>query len=524
MAWSSGLVAIYIATLMITYIISKTWITDFHSINDFHSQAGLINWWIHSACILGFLILIPRSKHFHLVIVGFTIFFKNFRVGQLQPLDFENEEFGLAEIGDLSSKNILDAMTCVECGRCQDLCPAFNSGKLLNPKALALNTRDTILDKKDILIGNAIEKEALWQCTSCGACEANCPVGVEHLPILMGIRRSEVAESKFGKDQATLYNSLENQGNPWGISPSIREDFIEAEKLPIFDENKDYLYWVGCAGYMDPSAQDAVRATQKVLDAAGISYGVLPTESCTGDTARRTGNEFLFQMMAEANIENLNDHKVKKIITGCPHCLQTIGQDYKDFGSKFEIEHTSTFISGLMDDLPHGAAQSNEVVFHDPCYLGRYQNEYNSPRQLLADAGSKVLEAELNKEKSFCCGAGGGLMFLGEEAEPRINHLRTEQLLETGAKTVAVNCPFCKIMMNDAVTAKDLGNVEVKDVVEIVAQTIEVVYQAIEKELLELNDAGLLQGKTAKSLVESNEIYARVQDVEYVLNRMDITQ
>jgi Fe-S oxidoreductase len=418
------------------------------------STAGRVNWWVHMSVILAFLALIPASKHFHLVLSPITVFLKSPVLGTVPNLDFEKEEVGLERVKDLGSKSVLDAMTCVECGRCQVNCPAWGSGKELNPKTIILQTQAALLEgSRDKTLVDVYTDKVLWQCTTCGACENQCPVGIEHLPILIGSRRGLVSNGGAPGYLGGVYNHLERRGNIWGLGYDQRQKFIDAAGLEIFDPLRhQVLVWLGCAGAFEADYQNSMRALFDIMRARGVAFGVLSKERCTGDPAKRTGNEYMFQELAKGNIEALESAKPMTILTSCPHCVKTIGDDYKQFGYHATIVHSAAYLDELLRDVKAKDSETTEVTFHDPCYLGRYAGTVDEPRDLLVRFGGDIKEPERNRENPFCCGAGGGLLFADKEEEPgsRISDVRFKQLRKTGAGTVVTACPFCSIMLKGA--------------------------------------------------------------------------
>ena len=386
-------------------------------------------------------------------------------------LDFEKEEVGLETVKDLGSKIVLDALTCVECGRCQVNCPAWGAGKELNPKRIVLQTREALLaGEREKKLGEVYSEKVLWQCTTCGACENQCPVGIEHLPILIGSRRGLVSNGDAPEYLGAVYNHLERRGNIWGLGYDQRQKFVDAAKLEIFDPSRhDVLVWLGCAGAFEADFQKSLRSLFEILRARGVPFGVLSKERCTGDPAKRTGNEYVYQELANGNIEELRAAAPKKILTSCPHCVKTIGSDYRKFGYEVDVVHSSVFVEELTressattrharsakasDTRSAKASAEREIVtFHDPCYLGRYAGRVDEPRALLTRFGADIKEPERNRDNPFCCGAGGGLLFADKEEEPgtRISDVRFKQLRATGANTVVTACPFCSIMLKGA--------------------------------------------------------------------------
>jgi Fe-S oxidoreductase len=443
----SIVIALFIATLMITFLL--TWRLDDASV------PGRLNWWLHMVVILVFMALIPASKHFHLVLSPVTVFLRSTELGSVPNLDFEKEEIGLEFVKDLGRKSVLDAFTCVECGRCQVNCPAWGAGKELNPKTIVLQTQDALLaGQRDRKLGELYTEQALWQCTTCGACENQCPVGIEHLPLLIGARRGLVSNGEAPDYLGGMYNNLERRSNIWGLGADQRQKFVEAAGLEVFDPGThDVLVWLGCAGSFEADFQRSLRSLFDILRARQIRFGVLSKERCTGDPAKRTGNEYMFQELANGNIEQLRGAGPKTILTSCPHCVKTIGSDYRRFGYEVEVVHSAVFVERLTRDVrPVAPAGEGTVTYHDPCYLGRYAGRVDEPRALLARFGAEVKEPERNRENPYCCGAGGGLLFADKEEEPgsRISDVRFKQLQATGATTVVTACPFCSIMLKGA--------------------------------------------------------------------------
>jgi len=442
----SIVIGLFIVTLMTTFLLTYRWPEA--------SAAGRINWWVHAVVILAFLALIPSSKHFHLVLSPITVFLRSPVLGNVPNLDFEKEEVGLETVKDLGSKSVLDALTCVECGRCQVNCPAWASGKELNPKLIVLQTQEALLaGDREKKLAEVYTEKALWQCTTCGACENQCPVGIEHLPILLGARRGLVSNGDAPESLGGVYNHLERRGNIWGLGYDQRQKFVDAAGLEVFDPSRhDVLVWLGCAGAFEADYQKSMRSLFEILRARGVRFGVLSKERCTGDPAKRTGNEYMFQELATANIADLKAAGPKKILTSCPHCVKTIGDDYRRFGYDVEIVHSAVFVDELLRDTQVAPAASERVTFHDPCYLGRYAGKVDEPRRLLRNQGADIAEPERNRENPFCCGAGGGLLFADKEEEPgsRISDIRFAQLRATGADTVVTACPFCSIMLKGA--------------------------------------------------------------------------
>ena len=466
----SIVIGLFIATLMVTFLL--TWRLDPPSIG------GRLNWWLHAVVILAFLALIPASKHLHLVLSPITVFLKSNELGNLPNLDFEKEQVGLETVKDLGSKSVLDAFTCVECGRCQENCPAWGAGKALNPKTIILQTQDALLTKtRDTKLVDVYSDAALWQCTTCGACENQCPVGIEHLPILIGARRGLVSNGEAPEYLGAVYNNLERRSNIWGLSYDQRQKFVEAAALETFDpRTHDVLVWLGCAGAFEADFQKSLRSMFEILRAKRVTFGVLSKERCTGDVAKRTGNEYMYQELANANIEDLRAASPKTILTSCPHCVKTIGDDYRKFGYTVNVIHSAVYIEKLTrDDRAIAAAQPESVTYHDPCYLGRYAGTVDEPRALLERFGAEVSEPERNRDNPFCCGAGGGLLFADTDEEPgtRISDVRLEQLRQTGAGTIVTACPFCSIMLKGAQSSAPDANMQFVDLMTFVNGRLE---------------------------------------------------
>jgi Fe-S oxidoreductase len=467
LSWTSGVVALFIEILMVTYLLSYFRVLQ-------TPLAQQLNWWIHALTILAFLVLIPHSKHLHLVLSPLTTFLKDFELARIHPLDFEKEELGVEKLADFSSHTILGAFTCVECGRCYDHCPARQTGKLLDPKQLMLDLRAGLLgDIQQTAVGPVIKEEILWQCTTCGACTYQCPVGIDQVVPIIEMRRGQVSAGEFPSTMRPLFDNLERTGNPWKYPASEAESFIEENKLPLF-KGHDVLFWLGCMGRYDFYYQKVTLAMARILNTAGVRWGILKNEKCTGDAARRAGNELVFQTLAEHNIELLNKAAPPLILTSCPHCLRTL-QEYRDLGLNREIPivHHSEFLNQLLHDgrltLPAGAAQ--EVVYHDPCYLSRYigKTHVNFPREVIRKTGAAIAEPAHRAEHSFCCGAGGALLFTEETVGERVNHHRVKELLETGASEVGVACPFCHLMLRDGLRDLNHESVKVRDIAELLA-------------------------------------------------------
>jgi Fe-S oxidoreductase len=461
LSYESGVIAVLIFALMATFLVAL-WIGD-----------SKLLWWSHTAALLIFLPLIPHTKHLHLVLSPLSIFLSRGGFAKIPPLA-NDDDFGLDTGKDLTRIVALQAFSCVECGRCTEHCPANNTGKILDPKKIALGVRDYLNDfgpaSEEPLFGTHLSQEAAFQCTTCGACEYQCPVGVEHLPIIIGLRRGAVNTGKWEDAYGTkLFLALERNGNALGLSSTERDKFITREQLPIFDGTQEYCLWLGCMGAYDPQGREIIASFARIMTHLGTTFGVLQKEKCTGDPARRLGNDLVFQQLAESNLETLQQSTAKKIVSICPHCVRTISTDWKEYGQAPPIEHHSEFLARHLDRLPKSNA--GNIVYHDPCYLGRYRNVYDEPRKVLSQSG-QVIDPPRNRERSFCCGAGGGLAFLGEEKGDRVSHNRARELAATGAGTVAAACPFCNTMFRDALAAVSPSPPKLLDVAQIVAASL----------------------------------------------------
>jgi len=463
----SGIIALLIFALMATYL-AGFWLGE-------TTIGGKINWWAHTLSLLIFLPLIPHTKHLHLILSPATIFARRDAFSQIPPLA-DDDDFGLDTGKDVTKLVALQAYTCVECGRCTEFCPAYNTGKILNPKEIILGLRSYLNElgtgSEQPLLGQYISAEAAFQCTTCGGCEYSCPVGIQHLPVIIGLRRGAVNTGKWEDEYGTkLFLTLERNGNALGFPASERQKFIEKNQLPIFDGSQEYCLWLGCMGAYDPHGREIILSLVRVLRHLGITFGVPRKEKCTGDPIRRLGNDYLFSQLVEPNIEQLKESGVKKLVSICPHCVRTIGEDWKEFGANFEIEHHSELLARNRDRLPAGNGTRESVVFHDPCYLGRYRNVYDEPRAVIQRFAEQS-DPPRARERSFCCGAGGGQMFLGEEKGKRVNLARAEELVSTGAATVGVACPFCQSMFRDALSAASDTPPKLMDIAQIVAAAI----------------------------------------------------
>jgi Fe-S oxidoreductase len=504
-----------------------------------------IFWWLHILTVLGFLVYLPRSKHLHLMATPFNVFFRNYKAKGALPM-IENiedrEDYGVSKAEQFTWKQLLDGYACTECGRCNTVCPATNTGKPLFPKEIILGVKESLFVESDRIlgeqsffpelgkrfpaaragmsakekeehrkpmVGGIISKDALWSCTTCRACMEICPVSIEHVPKIVDMRRYLVMEeSDFPTEVTSLFNNIERNANPWEISNDKRAEWAAGLGVPLLAENPDadVLYWVGCMGSFDKRNQKVATAVAKILLAAKVNFAILgPEESCTGDPARRIGNEYLWQMMAQQNIEVLdgygfntvkngeahaqNGHtpgngvagitpKMRTIVTACPHCFNTIKNEYPQLGGNYEVIHHTVLIDRLIADerirLPEDFDE-RKLTYHDPCYIGRYNDVFDEPRRVLNVLNSNgVTEMRRNRNKSFCCGGGGGRAWMEEKIGKRVNQTRMQEALDTGAEVLAAACPFCITMFDDGIKGIEAEDqMQIEDIAEIVAQAIE---------------------------------------------------
>jgi Fe-S oxidoreductase/nitrate reductase gamma subunit len=447
--------------------------------------AHVLFWWFHLLLVFGFIAWIPYSKLLHIFTSPANIYFRSLdaKGGMLKPIDTETaESFGVSRLDQMSWKALLDLDACTECGRCQDVCPAFNTGKPLSPKSLILDLRQSLRADgtgaagATPLIGHVIAEDTLWACTTCAACMQECPVYIEHVPKIVDMRRHLVMEEgRFPETMQRALRSLEARGHPFAGASASRVDWCQGLDVKVISETgpAEYLYWVGCSTALNPRNQKTARSFVRLLQQAGIDFAILGQEErCSGDPARRIGNEYLFETLARRNIELLESRKVKKILTTCPHCFNTLKNDYRQLGANFDVFHHTGILAELIRDgrLTPFSGLDQQVTYHDPCYLGRYNNTYQEPREVLAAIPrARVIEIPQSHEKSFCCGAGGGLMWVDEPSDKRVNNKRIEHALETGANILAVACPFCMTMLEDGVKAR-MGEdkLRVMDITELV--------------------------------------------------------
>ncbi len=476
----------------ITFDTAEWGLAKFPDRENLFSTMELLSYWTHILSILIFLVILPRSKHFHIITSIPNVFLGNVSLtgNQLSRLDFEDENqetFGVTRIEEFSWKKLLDLHTCTECGRCDVFCPALNTDKPLSPKQFTLDLRDhlnaktpAILGKKEegatpALMGEVIQDATVWSCTTCGACEEECPVMIEYVNKMVDLRRGLVlTEDRYPRELAEAFRSLETHSNPWGFPGTQREAWAKELEVKRWDKNNptEYLYFVGCNGSFDNRGKKVSESVVRALQKAGIDFSILGNrEGCTGDPARRLGNEYLFDMLASQNAETLKQEGVLKVIVHCPHCFNSFKHEYPEFGVKLEVIHHSELLAQLVKEnkLSAEGTANETVVVHDSCYLGRHNKMYDPPRDILKSGASpeSVKEVENSRERGTCCGAGGG-RFLLEETGPRINHQRVDELMQAKPDTIAVSCPFCVLMLEDALKAKNLADtVKVKDVSEM---------------------------------------------------------
>jgi Fe-S oxidoreductase len=479
-----------------------------------------VMWWFHTCIILFFLAYIPNSKHMHLLAAPFNGYFAslqpmNRQIMPLDPLDESVKEYGVGRIENFTWKELLDCFSCGECGRCMKNCPANISGKPLNPKHLLSHTlKDHLLEKGAVLqklglnstanlseaelegiakkdpeaaailrknlIGDIFTQDELWACTTCGTCQTLCPVSNEHVNKIIGMRRYEVMEQdRYAPELRLAFRNVESKFNPWGVSWSERAAWAKEIDVPLLKDatEPEYLFWVGCAGSFDSRTQKVTLALARILQAAGVSFAILGREEkCCGDFARRAGNEYLFRLMAAENVALLQKYNVRKIITACPHCLNTLQNEYSEFGGEFAVIHHTQLILQLLKEgrlkLNETPAQALRLVYHDSCYLGRYAGEYEAPRELFRLLGAEVVEMERHHDRSFCCGAGGARMWMEEHLGERINNLRVDQALGKEPQALGVNCPYCLTMLEDGVKDRASEPVPVYDPAELIASRL----------------------------------------------------
>jgi len=454
--------------------------------------------WAHVLIVLSFLVYLPRSKHLHIATAVVNVYFGRTRArGRLEPLRFDEEgpeedmRLGSGTVADMTWKQVVDTYSCTECGRCQDACPAWATGKALSPKLLIMGLRDQLFaegpgilaaraageqPEMAALVPNAVTDDVVWDCVTCGACVRECPVSIEHIDHIVDLRRHLVMnEARFPAEAEPMLRDVERSSNPWGKAQSDRAAWAEGLGVRVLeagDPAPDVLYWVGCAASFDERARTSAESTAKLLTAAGVDFAILgPREACTGDPARRMGNEYVFQAFAEQNVETLNETAAKKIVTSCPHCFNTLANEYPDFGGNYEVVHHSELLAELVREGRIAPSTGDrKITYHDSCYLARHNDVAAEPRELVAAVGQPV-EMERSGKRTFCCGAGGAHMWM-EERAGAINEERVREAAETGAETLAVACPYCTIMLDDGVrtSGRDL---RVADVATLLAESVD---------------------------------------------------
>jgi Fe-S oxidoreductase len=456
-------------------------------------------WWLHAIVLLMFMNYLPHSKHMHILTAIPNCFFNSLEKPNTQPRELfaKGESFGVGSVDQFTWKDLMDGFSCTECGRCQNACPAAATGKPLNPRQVVhdmkLNLLNGRLDQGGFrpsqpLIGageGGISQDAIWSCTTCGACMAACPVFIEQMPKIVKMRRHLVQmEASFPEELLNLFENIEGRSNPWGIAPVDRTKWYATLDVKPFEaDHTEYLLYVGCAGSFDSRQKHVTVALATILDAAGVTWGILGKEElCCGDSLRRLGNEFAFDKLAKQNVQLFKEKRVTKVITQCPHCFTTLKNDYRQYGLELEVIHHSEFIDGLITSgklqLNRQVTDLGKIVFHDSCYLGRHNDVYDAPRSVIAAAtGAAPVELERNLENSFCCGAGGGRMWMEEQQGSRINLNRIGEALAKQPDTLCVSCPYCLTMFTDGLKDLKSDRTQVKDIAEVVAEGLRPVLQ-----------------------------------------------
>ncbi len=448
-------------------------------------------WWLHILVIMAFGVFIMYSKHLHLLAGPLNLVFQKLGVkAEIPVVNLEEQEkFGTPQVTDLTRKDLLDLFSCAECGRCDDVCPAFQSGKALSPKSLLDKLKHHLLDSEGQLrtdpaglkklLGEVVSEEEVWDCTTCGACMEVCPMLNEHIAKIMGMRQYGVLmESRFPEEFQALYRGLENQGNPWGLNADTRGDWAKDLQVPLLAEKgeTDILLWVGCAGSYDQHSQKISRSLVKIMQRAHCDFAILGSEEgCCGDPARRSGMEYLYQMQARQNIETLGHYRFKRIVSACPHGCHVLKNEYPALGGVYRVQHHSELLHELLAQgrIQVSPAGGTPLAYHDPCYLGRYNQVYEQPRRILRRlSGSRPREMAASRQTSFCCGAGGGGMWKEEKNGKRISHCRLEQAEKTGAGTLVTACPFCSIMFHDAIAETGREGMKTLDLAQAIEERL----------------------------------------------------
>jgi Fe-S oxidoreductase len=481
---TSGLVAFLISALMVTYLLG--W-----RVFPVGSLAWKVNWWTHTSAFFSLLVVIPLSKHLHLLLAPVAIFLRAETASTMRALREEGDDLGMIHFQDLGRKDVLDVNACVECGRCTEFCPANLAGGSLSPKEIILDLQKGLLSGGDLITGTAAEKgqgtvfiaeEDLFQCFSCGACEYVCPMGIEHVGRkILDLRRGLVSEGRITNDKVNqLFTTMERAPhNPWGMGHDTRQKLIESKQFPIFDGSQEWLFWLGCGLSFDKHGQAVAQAMQQILDAAGLSWGVLSRETCCGEPARRAGNEYLFLELSQKLIETFANARVRNIVSCCPHCTTMFDKDYRQINAYAKLDvkvvHHTELVAELLPRLPIERSVAR-VTYHDPCYLARGRGVTARPRSILRSCGVSATEAAHHGQNTQCCGAGGAQLFVADDqrsqGKERVNQLRFAELIATKASTIAVACPHCPTMLRDAANHLNRDDVEILDLAEIVAKRI----------------------------------------------------
>ena len=486
----SAMVALLIVALMTTYLAGWRFL-------ETGSQTWTVNWWLHTAAFLGMLWVIPNSKHLHLFLGPVAVFFRGGETtSATRPLDESNDDdFGMLHFSDLSQKDILDVNACVECGRCTEVCPANQIGATLNPKEIILQMQRGLLSQPpeeapvagtaaEVASGKAwVAEEDLYQCYTCGACEQACPVGIEHVGAkILDLRRGLVSEGRTHSGKLNdLFNTMERAPhNAWGASQDVRRKLVEGDGFPVFRGSETWLLWLGCGCNYDPHGNDVARAMKKLLDASGVSWGVLARETCCGEPARRAGNEYLYMELSEKVIDAIASSGAKNVVTCDPHCCRMLDVDYRQneryAALGIRVVHHTELLPELLMDVRMDMRDDGPVTYHDPCYLARGRGEVTAPRMLLETAGADLLEPVHHGMQTACCGAGGAQLYIADDKKEwpggRVNHRRFDELAATGAKTIAVACPYCPIMLKDAAGQAGREDVQIVDVAELLASRL----------------------------------------------------